>query len=388
MTKGLVAIASVLTTSAAMAANLNLTVRQVGGTSNITVAPNAVVNYEVVGTLTSTVDNKGLALFGFDLDFSGPAPLTPAATPTTVPMNHFAIPLGISNPPGPPPPTGYGGTVIGGNLIQCGGGQNTIKNTLATADYPIADPIQLNVAHSAQVLLTGSLTAPAAVGPYTLAILNPFANVINATTTGTPFWKTEQAGMGSVTNLSITVGGCSAAIVSTDPPSNAIDARQDHPVNNLSPAQGFQAITVNFSCSPLAAVVPADFTVTEVPPSGGVPTIAVAPVDSDTVMLNLSTPIERGRWTVITHNASGTKTCLALLPGDVNDSRATNAQDITSLINHLNNVPGQIRPLYKVDINRSNAVNAQDITSLVNILNGADQYSDPPLPTLPASPCP
>jgi hypothetical protein len=242
-------VAAVATSS--FAANLNLTVREAtSGLSNISVAPGAVVEYEVVGQLSDT-NNGGLALWGADLDFDG-GDLTAADIPTEPPMNNFTPLLGISNPYGPcPAACGYGGTIIAGNLVQCGGGQNTINNTDIYAPYPIGTVIE-NVGHTAVVLLTGALTAPVVEGEYHLRILtgSVFGNQIKFGEDAVPFWATEAFGEGTLTELVITVGcgidlassiyGCDATLprfqkntirlTFTDPitlpPAGAIEIRQ------------------------------------------------------------------------------------------------------------------------------------------------------------------
>ena len=110
------ALAVALCGSVATATDINLTVKS-GGESTVNVGPGATVDYTVIGELTDTA-NEGLALVGFDLEFTG-GDLAQADTPTTAPMNNFVRNLGITNP------AGYGGTVQSGKLIQCGGAQNT-----------------------------------------------------------------------------------------------------------------------------------------------------------------------------------------------------------------------------------------------------------------------
>ncbi|GMU35987.1 MAG: hypothetical protein KJ057_00825 [Phycisphaerae bacterium] len=191
-----------LIAGSAGATDLNVSATDLSGNSSITVQPGATVNYKVTGALSDTL-NEGLALFGLDLDFEGGA-LAQADTPTQNPMLNFTRNAGITNP------DGYGGTIINGDLVQVGGGQNTIKNFAENADFPIGTVIT-NVAHTAQVLVTGSLTAPNKPGTYRLLIKNVFANVIKDGETGNPFWATEAAGVGNVSHLTILVeggGGC------------------------------------------------------------------------------------------------------------------------------------------------------------------------------------
>jgi hypothetical protein len=195
-----------------MATNINISVQQTNGTNAITVGPGDTVNYKIVGVLTDDL-NEGLALVGLSLDFTG-GPLAAGNTPAGAiscvnPMPAFVIPDGITNP------AGFGGTVIGGDLIQAGGAQNTIKNTADNAAFPIG-AVLTGVAQpggcGAAVIMTGSFVVPIGLadGVYALNAFDVFANVITDGETGTVFWATEAAGVGSVTNLTINVGGCTA----------------------------------------------------------------------------------------------------------------------------------------------------------------------------------
>lgn len=180
----------------AQATDLNLRFRS-GGVSFITVAPGTVVNWAAVGELGDAA-NEGLALFSFDLQWSGGA-LPPAATPTTGPMLNFARPAGINNP------AGFGGTASSpGRLLQVGGAQNTINNLFAP--YPTGSVIT-GVAAPGQpaTLVTGQVTAPMQPGTYSLSASNLVANVIRQGETGSPFWHVEKASTGIMTFLTVQV---------------------------------------------------------------------------------------------------------------------------------------------------------------------------------------
>lgn len=192
---------------------LSLNVQRVSdSSSSVTVLPNTPIDYQVVGNLNNTAQHMGLALVGFNLVYNGGA-LPQANTPTgpldgtcNNPMVYFVKPTGITNP------AGYGGTAGAvGELIQVGGGQNTIKNTAEFADFPVG-PVKTGVAQAnppgcgPAVIATGSLVAPATAGVYTLNATQLFANVIEAGQTGTEdFWVTKAAQAGTITPLTITV---------------------------------------------------------------------------------------------------------------------------------------------------------------------------------------
>jgi hypothetical protein len=182
--------------SIAAATDLNLNVRS-GAANMIDVGPGAVVTYTVTGTLTDSA-SLGLAMVSFDLTYTG-GTLSPAQTPTTDPMKRFAGPEGLTNP------AGFGGTVVGGQLQQVGGAQNTINNTFA----PVPNGTVLtNVAQpsSPAVLAQGQLTAPDYPGTFTLTAGHLLANVIRQGETGTPFWHVDACSLGTSQGLTIRVG--------------------------------------------------------------------------------------------------------------------------------------------------------------------------------------
>jgi hypothetical protein len=182
-------------TASAFATNLNVRV-QSGGSSAVTVPPGATVSWAVVGELSDNLSG-GLALFSVDLSFSG-GPLTQAANPTSAPMLSFTRPAGLTNP------AGFGGTVVGGQLRQVGGAQNTIKNTFAP--YPLGTVVTGVAAPGSPVTLAnGQLTAPVAPGTYTLTPSGLVANVIRQGETGTPFWHVDRANAGTVQSLVVQV---------------------------------------------------------------------------------------------------------------------------------------------------------------------------------------
>ncbi len=179
----------------AAATDLNLAATS-GGQALLSVAPGAPVPWVVTGELSDN-GSQGLAMFAFDLSFSG-GPLAPAAAPASQPMLNFTPPLGLANP------AGFGGTPAAGALRQVGGAQNTIQNALAP--FPNGTVITGVAAPGApEVLATGTLMAPLAVGTYTLSVTSVMANVVRAAATGSPFWEVEAAGVGTVTHLTVEV---------------------------------------------------------------------------------------------------------------------------------------------------------------------------------------
>ncbi len=201
-------LAVAMMASFASATDLNVSVKATSNDTNtITVAPGDLVEFYITGDLSDDL-NEGLALAGYNLHFTGGAlaadtvAVPAGAADCLNPMPNFDKPDGITNP------DGFGGTLIGDDLIQVGGGQNTIKNTVANAAFPIGTVIT-GIAQPAgcgtAILATGSLTAPAGVGTYELQLSELFANVIADGETGDVFWVTEAAGVGTIGNLTIEV---------------------------------------------------------------------------------------------------------------------------------------------------------------------------------------
>lgn len=239
-------------------------------------------------------------------------------------------------------------------------------------------------------MVAWSIVASSAGGPFTIdwysidgggVMLSSAGNLELSGTIGQPDagrltggGLTLVGGFWGVAEVAGPPGPCTQ-IVSSNPPDCAIDGRQPHPIGSTVPVQGFTTveITLNPGCD-ASTLMTSDFTLSLTPGPLG-------PMDIDsvtgagnvaTVMFNQ--PVPPQNWACVGLVGGVGKSCMGLLPGDVNDSRASNAQDVTALINHLNGVPGQVRPLFKVDMNRSNAANAQDIPQLINLLNGADQF--------------
>ncbi len=208
-----------LTASMASATNITLKVQGPNGEPSVDVAPGGTVNYRVVAELDDAA-TLGIGLIGFTLDYSAEDILVQGDEPSTAPMKNFDISDGITNP------DGYGGTIIGGELVQCGGAQNTIKNTDANADFPLGTvalgTFATNIGDlgSPQVVMTGHFTANV-VGSHTLMGKDLFANVIRAGQDGTEaFWATDAAGAGAITNLTVNVGAVVEALLTAANPAD------------------------------------------------------------------------------------------------------------------------------------------------------------------------
>jgi hypothetical protein len=219
---GIVGVSAIVTLacSTALASDLDMSVTS-GGSGTVTVVPcGGTVAYEVVGVLSDS-NNLGLAGFVSGLSSTGGA-LAPADAPVADPMLSFASPAGMTAP------GGFGGTVVDGRLVWVGGAQNTLNNTPDNAPAPIGTVIT-GVAHTEQLLVTGSLTAPVEPGTYTLTVSNLAATVIVGDDQATGYWVVEPAGAGTIEALTVEVPRA-------EPPATA---------SNDGPACGAEGVTLS-----------------------------------------------------------------------------------------------------------------------------------------------
>ncbi|MHC5111978.1 MAG: hypothetical protein ACYTHJ_19115 [Planctomycetota bacterium] len=344
----------------AMAADLSLTVRSDGTPGNINAPAGGTVPYEIIGVLSDDF-NEGLALFGFDLVYDG-GDMDQASAPAGDITDGFVTPNGINNP------AGFGGTVIGGDLIQVGGGQNTIKNDIGNAPFPIGLVIT-GVGQTSVTLATGFVTVPEGAtegSVYTISVANVFANVIKEGETGEPpqnFWKTEAAGVGALTDLTITVSDACNLVSATDPDSCSIDAGQPTYPDGTG-TFGATAITLNFSCATAANdVTGADIAIT----GGDAPGIDSDSQDGDDLNLLLTGPIDAGVWTCFEYTTLTQSECVGFLPGDVDGSGSSDGDDVHAMVAALDGGTAQ-------DIDRIGGPGPEDLLRVIDLLNGGDEF--------------
>lgn len=164
------------------------------------------------------------------------------------------------------------------------------------------------------------------------------------------------------------------SIVSSNPPPQAIDARQPSDPNGQNHS-GWSYVELTFD-GDVSNLDPLDFAVSVEPP-GLAPQIGfVNLVGPNTVGLQFGDGVEEifpiGHWTIITHTASGTAVRFGFLPGDVNADKTTSPVDVLALIDALNGV--SLLPEYSTDVDRSGVTNPADILRVIDLLNGAGEY--------------
>ena len=159
--------------------------------------------YYVEATITGGDASEGLALIGFDVNFTAGGPPTQMSAPGA--MSSFVVNDGLNNP------DGYGGTISGNILLQVGGAQNTIGNPGPTPPYPVG----------AVVTGVGATTITVATGTCdnttdTMSLENCFANVIIGGETGPVVYAVSAADVTCLgTGVECFAGGAAAATVLT-----------------------------------------------------------------------------------------------------------------------------------------------------------------------------
>ncbi len=180
------------------------------------IAPGATIDWSITFSV-SAGDNAGLALLVTDLVQNADNPATTDLAPAdSVPaeLSNFSRPAGISNPGEDGNTTGYVGVLRGDpgarNLIQIGGGQNTFGEAQAPGTG-IAENANVigGVGQTGDVVLaSGSFTAPAIEGDYTIELANTVANVIDTLSTPPSFSPAVPSGVdASAGSISFTVAG-------------------------------------------------------------------------------------------------------------------------------------------------------------------------------------
>ncbi|MFQ5414238.1 MAG: dockerin type I domain-containing protein [Phycisphaerae bacterium] len=159
------------------------------------------------------------------------------------------------------------------------------------------------------------------------------------------------------------------AIIASDPPDNAIDARSPGGAGEIP---GWSAITLTFD-GDAAGLTPDDFTITLNPDDTTPPQVVSVETDGANATLAFDVGIPVLHWTNITHIPSNTGTRIGFLPGDVNNDRTSDANDILTIIDHLNGAIDPLQP-YQFDIGRDGLFNASDVLLLIDLLNGGGAF--------------
>ena len=155
-------------------------------------------------------------------------------------------------------------------------------------------------------------------------------------------------------------------IQSSNPPCNAIDARQ------LSPrpqdiATGANTVELTFA-GDTEGLTGSDLSIDDGMPSS--PRIKSVISSGPTVTLVFDRYFKAGSWVTIIHKASETGTRIGCLPGDANNDGVANADDVLALI--AGPEDGESLPLYRSDINRDGVFSLADAVRILDLLTGPD----------------
>ncbi len=187
---------------------------------------------EIRGLLTNDAPgNDGLACVTLDVTMSGPEAVNLSQAimwgpPADQSMDNFAQPLGYD--------ANYSGTGIGDDLVQAGGAQNTFGNNpgqFPNLAFPSAEFIDLNIGHSEQVILEGTITFPLSLNPmaggdtYTLSVQSILANVLGSGQMAGSFgvYAVESATGVAGAPVDIVLGGAGAGCAATAECADVVD---------------------------------------------------------------------------------------------------------------------------------------------------------------------
>lgn len=208
----------------------------------------------------------------------------------------------------------------------------------------------------------GAVAGPDAPGTYRLRLVAAQATVLTG-------GKVGPATVVIANDLIIEIATNALAVMGSDPPTDAIDARQPGSPDGTR-IDGWDRVTLLFSRDG-SGLTPADFAIEQSAP-GRVPQVERVIVNGSRVIVELDAVVTVGSWTRITHIASGTGVRLGHLPGDVNGSRRVTAADILTLLDHMDSALDL--PIRRTDMDRNGRVDTDDVLRLLDLINGWDGY--------------
>lgn len=154
------------------------------------------------------------------------------------------------------------------------------------------------------------------------------------------------------------------AIVSSDPPQGAIDAR-----TSTTGRGGWDQIAITFT-GDTSTLSGDDFSVQD--GSSHPPRIVEAISEGSVIRLRLNHPIATGRWTTVVHRESATETKIGCLPGDANNDGTLDVADLFDLL---------VRPIndsepasLHFDVNADGRTDLADALSVLDVLSKPGAY--------------
>ncbi len=185
--------------------------------------------------------------------------------------------------------------------------------------------------------------------------------------------------------IHVAKGKAPLRLVASDPPNGAIDARLPRRMTAQPTSQsvgmqaagpvpncGWETVELSFN-GDAGGLTAEDFTIKE-GDSGrdGQLRITRVLVKGSVATVVFDRGIHSRTWTTITHASSGSGIRLASLPGDVNNDRAVNAEDLLALI--YRPVSANPLPSYQGDIDRDGSSGIEDALRLIEVMNQPTAY--------------
>jgi len=168
---------------------------------------------------------------------------------------------------------------------------------------------------------------------------------------------------------------CPGAVISSDPPSGTVDARQPHDLNDASALLGIGGRTEPITIDVGAAGADSScWSLCETGDGGHGANSIDSVVDNGdgTYTLTLARPISAGETTTISYDGELATTLIAH-PGNVDADTFTAVADILKIVDALNLVFVLPHGVYSGDIDHSGAVGASDIIREIDVINGASE---------------
>jgi len=216
-----------------------------------------------------------------------------------------------------------------------------------------------------------------------------FVNEIGSTFIADPANPPNQA-LPTSQSLILTLSDCSRQLLYCNPGHCNVDARIGHDPNDMGTFLNTDTIQMTFSKTTTNPNMDlADFEISVVPsdPEDVLPEISsVTPnnLDPRTTTILLDRPIQQDRWTCIRDVDSNKRCCMGSLPGDTDNNRISNLNDVFEALDNVLGIVNPHLPIEKCDTDRSQHCSPADLLMIGDLLNGADSF-DPSLNhTLPA----
>ncbi len=218
-----------------------------------------------------------------------------------------------------------------------------------------------------------------ACGTFVVGLVNEISSTFIADPSSPP----NQA-LPAVQSLIITLSDCARQLMYCSPDHCNIDGRIAHDPRDMEMLLNSDTIEMTFSKSTLSPnLEPDDFEISVIPaePEDVIPEISTITPDNldprNTTIL-LDRPIQQDRWTCIRDIGSNKRCCMGSLPGETDQNRISNLNDIFRSLDNLLGISAPRLAIDKCDTDRSGHCMPADLLMIGDLLNGADSF-DPAL---------